>query len=260
MSSILEALKKLENEASAKSDIGSSLHQFYTKKSIQKRVQSDRLSTKRLLIIFTTLTLMVGSGLILTFEPWKKQPIPTTITDLNSELTPIIPAETKTTAPPLKRETTLSIKNSEKFDPPINAVKEPSLSAQKLKKEASDLFVKTETNPTEMDGIFEKRPASLQPIKKGPLTNGNEQASEQKKDNARFTSIPIKQASESMLELQAIAWSSHPEKRMAVINGHIVHEGGFVERTTVKHIGKNEVVFMKGGKEWRQRFRPTSNF
>ena len=63
-----------------------------------------------------------------------------------------------------------------------------------------------------------------------------------------------------MLKLQAIAWSEHPEKRMVVINGHIVHEGDAVEKATVKHIGKNEVVFFKGDEEWRQLFRSAGRF
>jgi hypothetical protein len=254
LSSILKALKKLENEAPVKSDIGSSLHQFYTKKSIHKRVNGDLPSNKHLLIIFTTLILMAGGGLILTFKPWKKEPSPTAKIDLNSELTPIIPTETKATTPTIKQETTRFQKDSEKFDPPNKAVKEPSLSAHKFKKEEPELFVKTETDPTEMAGVFEKKSFSQKPIKKNTLTGGNEEASEQKIDMGPFTSIPIRSANESMLKLQAIAWSSNPEKRMAVINDQIVHEGGMVERATVKHIGKNEVVIMKGSEKWRQLF------
>jgi len=209
LSSILKALKKLENEAPVKSDIGSSQHKFYTKKSIHKRIKSALPSNKHLLIIFTTLLLMVGSGLTLTFKPWKKQLSPTAKTD------------------------------SEKFDPPNKAVKKPSLPEYKLKKEEPELFVKTETDPTKIVGVPEEKPFSQEPIKKS---------------KAKFTSIPIRSANESMLEIQAIAWSSNPEKRMAVINSQIVHEGGVVEKATVKHIGKNEVVIMKGSEKWRQLF------
>jgi len=254
LSSILKALKKLENEAPVKSDIGSSQHKFYTKKSIHKRIKSALPSNKHLLIIFTTLLLMVGSGLTLTFKPWKKQLSPTAKTDLNSNLTPIIPSETKVKTYTIKQETTRFLKDSEKFDPPNKAVKKPSLPAYKLKKEEPELFVKTETDPTKIVGVPEEKPFSQEPIKKSALTGGNEEVSEQKANKAKFTSIPIRSANESMLEIQAIAWSSNPEKRMAVINSQIVHEGGVVEKATVKHIGKNEVVIMKGSEKWRQLF------
>lgn len=237
-----------------KSDIESNRHQFYTKKSIHKRINSALPSHKHLLIIFTTLILMVGSGLVLTFKPWVKQPSPTAKTDLNSELTPTNPSEINATTPTIKQETTRILKDSEKFDPPNKAVKEPSLSAKKFKKEEPELFVKTEIDPTEMAGIPEEKPFSQEPIKKSTLTGGNEEASEQKANKAQFTSIPIRSANESMLEIQAIAWSSNPEKRMTVINGQIVHEGEMVERATVKHIGKNEVVIIKGSEKWRQLF------
>ncbi|UCD31433.1 MAG: hypothetical protein JSV38_11625, partial [Desulfobacterales bacterium] len=85
MSSILKALKKLENKAPVKSDVGSSLQQFYTKKPI---VKGDLPANKHRLIIFTALILMVVSGLILVIKPWHRQPLPTAKTDLRSELTP----------------------------------------------------------------------------------------------------------------------------------------------------------------------------
>lgn len=259
MSSILKALKKLENEASTESDIGSSPRQFHTKTSMQKRVQTDRFSNKRLSIIITSLILLVGTGLIITFKPWEKQQASMPTTDLKAELTPAAPAETKTRTPSLKQERSPSINDSETFAPLNKAVKKPALPAQTLKNESPELLVKTETDPIQMTGVFEGKPASRQPMNKSPLASEKEQAPEQKEDNAQFALIPVKQASESKLELQAIAWSGRPEKRMAVINGHIVHEGDFVERSAIKHIGRNEVVFMKGDEEWRQLFRSTSH-
>ena len=252
MSSILKALKKLEKKAPVESDVGSSLQQFYTKKPI---VNGDLPANKHRLIIFTMLILMVVSGLILAIKPWYRQPLSTAKTDLRSELTPITPTETKTTTRAIIHETSRSIKDSEKVDSPKGAVKKPSLSVKKLKKEGSELFEKIETDSTEMVGIVAEQPSPQQPVKKKKLTEGNEAPSKQRADNAPFASIPIRSANESNLKLQAIAWSSNPAKRMAVINGQIVHEGGIVEMATIKHIGKNEIVIIKGSEKWRQLFR-----
>ncbi len=57
------------------------------------------------------------------------------------------------------------------------------------------------------------------------------------------------------MELQAIAWSTDPKSRLAVINGKIVREGGSVAGVFVTHIGKDDVFFKKGREEWRQQLR-----
>ena len=92
-------------------------------------------------------------------------------------------------------------------------------------------------------------------IPKHTTTNAKAETSGQHSENRRTLSIPVKQAHESGLHLQAIAWSSDPESRIAVINGQVLREGGSVERALVTHIGKNEVVFRKQGEEWKQLFR-----
>ena len=51
---------------------------------------------------------------------------------------------------------------------------------------------------------------------------------------------------DSRLKLQAIAWSHNPEKRMAVINDQIVREGGAIHGVTVMHILEDQVIFREG--------------
>ncbi len=66
---------------------------------------------------------------------------------------------------------------------------------------------------------------------------------------------PEKIVEDSWLKLQAISWSTIPEKRIAVINDHIVKEGGSVEDGTVARIEKEYVVIDAKGEEWQLRFR-----
>ena len=50
--------------------------------------------------------------------------------------------------------------------------------------------------------------------------------------------------------VQAIAWSKIPAERIAVINGIVVREGGFVEGIQVTQIDIDEVSLKKGDKIW----------
>ncbi len=50
--------------------------------------------------------------------------------------------------------------------------------------------------------------------------------------------------------LQALAWSSDPARRMAVINGQMVYEGSTVAGYTVAAIAEEGVVLQRGGQRW----------
>jgi len=51
--------------------------------------------------------------------------------------------------------------------------------------------------------------------------------------------------------VQAIAWSKIPAERIAVINGLVVREGGFVEGIQVTQIDMEEVSLRKGDQTWQ---------
>jgi len=59
---------------------------------------------------------------------------------------------------------------------------------------------------------------------------------------------------DSKLKLQALAWSDDAARRMAVINGRIVHEGESVDGYQVLKIREEDVVVDGGGKSWRLEF------
>lgn len=56
------------------------------------------------------------------------------------------------------------------------------------------------------------------------------------------------------LELQAIAWSPEPAKRIAVINGRIVREGEAVGAYTLMRIRPDDIVLHDGSKSWQVIF------
>lgn len=59
---------------------------------------------------------------------------------------------------------------------------------------------------------------------------------------------------DSKLKLQALAWSEDAARRMAVINGRIVHEGESVDGYQVEQIRPEDVIVNAGGKSWRLEF------
>lgn len=58
------------------------------------------------------------------------------------------------------------------------------------------------------------------------------------------------------LTLQALAWAPSPESRFAVINTRIVREGQQIEAVTVVRIEPEQVVLRQAGKLWQLRHRP----
>jgi hypothetical protein len=62
------------------------------------------------------------------------------------------------------------------------------------------------------------------------------------------------QITDSTLKLQALAWSNDAARRLAVINGHVVHEGEAVESYQVTQIRQEDVIVHDGRKSWRLVF------
>jgi type IV secretory pathway VirB10-like protein len=56
------------------------------------------------------------------------------------------------------------------------------------------------------------------------------------------------------LKLQALAWSDDAARRMAVINGRIVHEGDSVDGFQILKIREEDVIVNESGKSWSLEF------
>ncbi len=235
MSSILKALKKLENGFPEQRDIRPRLQKRRTKKTIHQRVIGTWLYNKRIVIIFVVVILAVGGWLILNRKPREEGPVLVAKTEIKPVKSVDLP------------EKKASIPNMVQKKRPI--------SARKPRKKAPALFAKTEIKPAKPLILPEKKASIPDMNQKETSTREDVEKSEQNTKAERFASIPVKQANETRLKLQAIAWSSDPESRIAVINGRIVREGGSVEGVFVTNIGKDEIIFRKGGEEWRQLFR-----
>ena len=145
--------------------------------------------------------------------------------------------------------------DNEKSEPIPQAGKTPSLPTHKVREKTLPLDAKTKIEPTKSLNISEKISALPDLSQEETTDRVTNQKNEQNTKAKKFASIPVKQVEESRLELQAIAWSTDPKSRLAVINGKIVREGGSVAGVFVTHIGKDDVFFKKGREEWRQQLR-----
>ena len=219
MSSILKALKKIEREFPEKSEIRSWQQEINTQKIFHKRMKDNLRFTKHFFIFLVAIILAAGGGLILGRKPWEKVPSPIAKT----ETLPPKPSNHTSAMKPLGKKLVLANKMEIKPEKPL-----------------------THT---------EKETAWQDSINKDRVANKSAEKSEKITKAKRFTSIPVKQTGESRLELQAIAWSSDPKSRIAVINGRVLREGESFESVLVTHIGKAEVIFRKGSEEWKQLFR-----
>ena len=68
-----------------------------------------------------------------------------------------------------------------------------------------------------------------------------------------FANVP-RMEENSPIQLQAISWAQSAEKRIAVINNRVLHEGDSVEGYTVVKIRPDDVVLRRDGRMWRAKF------
>jgi hypothetical protein len=66
--------------------------------------------------------------------------------------------------------------------------------------------------------------------------------------------VAYERLSDSKMKLQALAWSADVDRRMAVINGRIVREGESVDGYQIMQIREEDVVLREGGRSFRLEF------
>lgn len=243
MSSILKALKKLETEAPEQSEIRFWSQKKYSRKAAPPWTKGGLSFKKQPIVILLSVTILLVTGGLIVFlkDPGK---LPTEINSTKQFQSSDRRALSRDTA----QEDPSPEKDIKKTEPVPSAGDIPSVPGQKAPKDIPALVEKTVAKP-------ETGPELKEVPRLEPKDQREVQTAEQDKSLERFSSLPVKQSSDSGLELQAIAWSNDPKNRIAVINGRILREGESIERVHVIHIGKNEVGFKDGIHEWRQLFR-----
>jgi hypothetical protein len=227
LSSILKALKKLEDEHPRKTGSDASLtHNLGVKKTLRRwEINSGRFA----LLLWGALTVVVlaAAGW---FFVYMRSPdeSPPPAAQLPSGPLPTVAVKEKQAgaAGNPKMAVQRSTSNSK---------------ASKRRPQTVPGAAKTRTSPT-ATAQNPKSQKQRQAVSPPPANQTKVQTT---------TGLPVLQTG---LELQAVSWSPDPANRIAVINGSIIREGGSIEGYSVVRIAEDEVQVRKGLSQWRLVF------
>lgn len=230
MSSILEALKKVEAETASETAIEPPGGVVNTRKVFTARAKRNgqKKIAKRITAAGLLLVILLGGG-YLTHKLWsQKTPHPHL-------------------SQPIRTVTPQALKPKPAEPKPQSATPAPLTNPQPVKKNTP---VKQQAPLT-----------SVSPLSPQPAESASQKAPAfiAQKDNPSRSPAqpPIKTADASRYQLQAIAWSPEPGERMAVVNGSIVKEGESVAGLTVTRIMPEVIILSDGINRWRLPFRPS---
>ena len=72
--------------------------------------------------------------------------------------------------------------------------------------------------------------------------------------DAGGVALPLPRLSDDNIFIQAISWAPEAERRLAVVNNLIVREGGWVAGYRVARINSDDLILAKEGQAWRLPF------
>ena len=104
----------------------------------------------------------------------------------------------------------------------------------------------------------EKGPAGPSP--QAAATNPKKAPIDQRAADDRGTNTQAPQAlpttplTDSSLKIQAISWSETPANRMAVVNSQIVRQGESIDGYRIEQINSDDLILSKGGINWILKF------
>jgi hypothetical protein len=239
LSSILKALKKLENQATDQNHDKFWRPKNHIQNDDHEQINGHLRFKKGYVIIFAGLVLVAGAGLILSQKLYEKKP--ELIAKKETVFEKSVPLSEKTAAMPDSIQKELPFrKDVKKFEPITKTSKAAPPSAHKSRENTAVLF-NQKTSP-------------LKQTQKETVDGQHREEPVQDTKADRFLSMPVKRSNQTKIEVQAIAWASDPKSRLAVINGLILREGESIDNIIVLHIGKDAVVFRKGEEGWKQMF------
>lgn len=255
MSSILKALKKLENETAHQTSLAQVVD---AKKTIRRSTMGKWLFYSLISAIFTAV-ILIGSGWFLL----RQKPMVTKL------LHAVLPEEIEVGE--IKKETPKPVVKTE---PVIAKTSEPpKVIAPEKKSEPLPVPDKPLIIPSLDEEIIPVRPAPKQKNKIIPQTpvpppdmpeqedNAGDQAEtpaaeenlpDPQQNNVEASDIPEKQI--EGITIQALVWSETPQSRIVMINNHILHIGDALDRFYVKDIGNDYIILKDGNEQFKTMF------
>lgn len=259
MSSILKALKKLENQATEQNHVRFWRPKNHIQNDAHEQINGHLRFKKRYAIIFAGLVFAVGAGFILSQKLYEKKPeLITKKEDILEK--PVRLPEKKAAMPDKKAILEKPVRLPEKKAAMPDRVQK-ELSSRKDEKKIEPIAIAARAAPPSAHKsrentavLFNQKTSPLKQTPKETVAGQHSEEPEQNTKADRFASMPVKRSNQTKIDLQAIAWSKDPKSRLAVINGLILRERESIDNVIVMHIGKDAVIFKKGREEWKQMF------
>jgi len=280
LSSILKALKKIDEESSPPPIVSSLPKTIDAKRSISSRI-GNRFHLHKKYSLLLILAIVVGIGVLFLSQkqlilaklfPTKNsvssvsestssdqetngsRSVPTTKSSKSAKASPLKsqPAKQQLKNIPPKRKSNANTADIRKYRP-------PSTTDQQLAKRPS-VTKMPETNasaympkPVPRQNVLKNRPPA-NPVA-SQKSNPSVYSAPQSVKSAGGQSRPqYSRLDDSKLKLQALAWSADAAQRMVVINGRIVREGESVDGYQITQIREEDVLVNDGRKSWRLEF------
>ena len=277
MSSILKALKRIEVQSSRSDSFFSMPKTIDTKQANNSKVRR-RWFIPSLITVSLVLLIIVIAAIVLFSrqQPIITKKLPTGVSENQKEnpaslleksnifKAKISPgSKNLAESPPKKAQLAKNQINS--TVPPGNVkempAKEHSITPKVIVDQQNSIPNSTVRSPQPGEAASLKKPPQKRPTSKDTaaskksgaarsVPSGKPAAKAKKPDSTRT----YDRIDDSKLKLQALAWFNDASKRMAVINSHIVREGGSVEGYQVTQIRRQDVVVSDGKKSWSLEF------
>jgi len=251
MSSILKALKKLEQDPNG----GGSAPDLRQRKTGPEKAfgRGTRRLRPRTVAFYVLLVpvLAIGGWLLLKYAPL--------LTEKSQPGKPLpqakgaIATDASAGAAPASKKTDLAPKARGPSRPriPPRTQKAPAKKTVVTSRTGVRVLEKKEGNPPAAVNRTQAK-TRFKPPEKKPQVASKSFKPPDRSDPSRTDGKPEVDESSVLagFSVQAIAWSKIPAERIAVINGAVVREGGFVEGIHVIQIGLDEVYLKKGENTW----------
>jgi hypothetical protein len=269
LSTILKALKRIDQTSPPPEDLQSQQLRIDTKETLKTRISKIRLQRK----VYLSLILLVAIIAAGWFVYSQKAPfISKLFSEKVSEKAPIYQAKIQPNPNQAKdlpkKQTTpadrqnIPIGTSAEDDTAGTSIPSRSLPriAVQQKSQKKPIFISPDTGPP-----LEQTPAAKSNTSQSPMAGSQNEVqrnplpspvapTEKTQAVSRQTPRTYRRLDDEKLKLQAIAWSKQPAQRIAVINGHVVREGESVEGFSVNQIRKEDVIVNDGAESWQLEF------
>lgn len=276
MSSILKALKKIEGDSPL-------THSSLSKSIASIQVQNSNSGRRRRKILYLFLILLVITVVTVMAYSQRRLIIAKIMSIVSSEA-PTAGESPDSSRTEIHRAKVPSVSAKPAPKPPV-VNRRPKTQTKKAVPGSRDKKIQASTRSSKQRVISATSPSQTSAGKRAPAATLNSRKKKPpKKDLPPSASAPANRTAaqkdtktiapaagaelpartrsgknyerftDSKLKLQALAWSDDAARRMAVINGRIVHEGESVDGYQVVKIRAEDVIVKEGGKSWSLEF------